>query len=114
MTADRDESGAASQAGPSLVPRPKLLTRAPAEAPQLVPARMINEVIYCERLMYLEWAQGEFADNFFTVDGRAVHRRADDPKGALPEPDGEYDPSQVRAPRRHRRSKTARSVTAAL
>ncbi len=48
-----------------------------AKQEQLVPARMVNEVLYCERLMYLEWVQGEFADNYFTVDGRAVHRRAD-------------------------------------
>ena len=54
------------------------------EAPNLVPARMINETLYCERLMYLEWAQGEFADNAFTVDGRAVHARADAAGGALP------------------------------
>jgi CRISPR-associated protein Cas1 len=47
---------------------------------------MINEVLYCERLMYLEWVQGEFTDNFFTVDGRAVHRRADRQGGALPPP----------------------------
>jgi CRISP-associated protein Cas1 len=52
--------------------------------PDLVPARMINEALYCERLLYLEWAQGEFADNYFTVDGRLVHRRADQPGGALP------------------------------
>ncbi|MBN1608405.1 MAG: CRISPR-associated endonuclease Cas1 [Polyangiaceae bacterium] len=51
----------------------------PVEAPDLVPARMLNELVYCERLMYLEWVQGEFADNVFTVDGRAVHRRADKP-----------------------------------
>jgi CRISPR-associated protein Cas1 len=38
---------------------------------------MINEVLYCERLMYLEWAQGEFDDNAFTVEGRAVHARVD-------------------------------------
>lgn len=50
-----------------------------------VPARMINEVLYCERLFFLEWCQGEFADNFFTVDGRLVHKRADDPQGRLPE-----------------------------
>lgn len=50
----------------------------------MVPARMINEALYCERLMYLEWAQGEFADNEFTVDGRAVHARADVPGGELP------------------------------
>lgn len=54
------------------------------DPPELVPARMINETLYCERLMYLEWAQGEFADNEFTVDGRAVHNRADKPGGALP------------------------------
>lgn len=53
--------------------------------PPLVPARMINETIYCERLLYLEWAQGEFADNVFTVDGRSVHERADQPGGSLPE-----------------------------
>lgn len=46
-------------------------------ASDLVPARMINEVLYCERLMYLEWVQGEWADNVFTVDGKAVHRRVD-------------------------------------
>lgn len=45
---------------------------------------MINEVLYCERLAYLEWAQGEFRDNAFTVEGRSVHRRADAPGGALP------------------------------
>src|SRR5690606_38155156 len=55
-----------------------------SEPPELVPARMINEVLYCERLLYLEWAQGEFADNAFTVEGRAVHRRTDDARGRLP------------------------------
>lgn len=54
------------------------------DPPALVPARMINESLYCERLMYLEWSQGEFADNAFTVDGRSVHRRADVPGGQLP------------------------------
>jgi CRISPR-associated protein Cas1 len=55
-----------------------------AEPPPNVPARMLNEVLYCERLMYLEWVQTEFADNYFTVDGRAVHDRADSPGGKLP------------------------------
>ena len=60
------------------------LRMAAGEAPPLVPARMINETVYCERLLYLEWAQGEFADNVFTVDGRSVHERADQPGGSLP------------------------------
>ncbi len=66
---------------PKHLPLPLLKTDSPA----LVPARMINELFYCERLMYLEWAQAEFADNAYTVDGRTVHRRADTSK-PLPEP----------------------------
>jgi CRISPR-associated protein Cas1 len=54
--------------------------------PDVVPARMINEALYCERLLYLEWAQGEFADNAFTVEGRVAHKRADQPGGKLPPP----------------------------
>ncbi|MCG8556867.1 MAG: CRISPR-associated endonuclease Cas1 [Proteobacteria bacterium] len=59
--------------------RAKTLPRVDAAAPELVPARMVNEVLYCPRLMYLEWSQGEFVDNAFTVEGRAVHARADRP-----------------------------------
>jgi CRISPR-associated protein Cas1 len=78
---------------PSLSPSPEarakpLPRRLPlvSSAPDLVPARMINEALYCERLLYLEWAQGEFADNAFTVEGRATHKRADQPGGTLPAP----------------------------
>ncbi len=50
-----------------------------------VPARMLNELVYCPRLFYFEWVQGEFADNHFTVEGQAVHRRVDRPDpGGLP------------------------------
>lgn len=45
---------------------------------ELIPARMLNEVVYCERLMYLEWVQGEWAENAFTADGHAVHRRVNE------------------------------------
>lgn len=63
--------------------RPKTLGKIalPAAPPDLVPARMINEVLYCERLMYLEWSQGEFQDNAFTFEGRTiVHARVDAPR----------------------------------
>lgn len=56
------------------------------ELPALVPARMVNEVLYCERLFYLEWVQREFEDNHFTVEGRAKHARTDQGGGALPPP----------------------------
>ncbi len=71
--------------------RAKTLKRSlPSEAPDVVPARMINEAIYCERLVYLEWAQSEFQDNVFTVDGRILHRRVDGGGGVVP--DAKQDP----------------------
>ena len=52
-------------------------------APELVPARMLNEFVYCPRLCYLEWVQGEFAHSADTLDGRFQHRRVDEPAGDL-------------------------------
>jgi len=54
-----------------------------AEMPPL-PARILNEYVYCPRLAYLEWVQGEFADNADTVEGRGKHKRVDAGGGALP------------------------------
>ncbi len=57
------------------------------DVPDLVPARMLNEFAYCPRLAYLEWVQGEFADNLETLEGRFGHRRVDQPdRQELPEP----------------------------
>jgi CRISP-associated protein Cas1 len=50
-----------------------------AAEPDLVPARMVNEFVYCPRLAFLEWVQGEWDDNLDTIQGRWVHRRADVP-----------------------------------
>jgi len=72
-----------------LVPPPTALEPAP---PALAPARMINEVLYCERLMYLEYVQGEWADNAFTADGHAVHRKVnEEAKPLRPAPDEESE-----------------------
>lgn len=46
----------------------------------LIPVRMLNEFTYCPRLMYIEWVQGEWRDNYETVDGRFTHRRVDTPQ----------------------------------
>lgn len=51
----------------------------------LMPVRMLNEFVYCPRLAYLEWVQGEWADSADTVDGKRVHKRVDKPGGKLPE-----------------------------
>ena len=71
------------------MPRPKtlpIISPEQADVPDAVPARMINEVLYCERLLYLEWVQGEFENNVFTADGTLVHRRVDAGKGKLQAP----------------------------
>jgi CRISPR-associated protein Cas1 len=57
-----------------------------AREPDLIPVRMLNEYVYCPRLAYLEWVQGEFEDNADTVEGRFRHRRVDAPSGKLPSP----------------------------
>lgn len=49
-----------------------------------LPARMVNEVVYCARLFYLEWVDREFDDNHFTVDGRFVHRAIDEGQATAP------------------------------
>ena len=62
----------------------------PLEAPPLpedapfLPARMVNEYVYCPRLAYLEWVQGEWAESADTVEGAHVHRRVDREDRPLP------------------------------
>ena len=50
----------------------------------LIPARMLNEFVYCPRLFHIEYVQGEFAPNADTVEGAIVHRRVEDEAGRLP------------------------------
>ncbi len=70
----------------------------PADLP-LLPARMINEYVYCPRLAYLEWVQGEWAESADTEEGRFRHRRIEKPAGELPSPDdlGEDDRIHARS-----------------
>lgn len=57
----------------------------------LIPARTLNEHVYCPRLAWLEWVQGEWAPSADTVEGSHVHRRVDKPGGALPANDKSID-----------------------
>ena len=61
------------------------------DVPELVPARMVNEFVYCPRLFYLEWVQARFEDNADTVHGRYVHRNVDKGGGRMGE-SSEDDP----------------------
>lgn len=53
----------------------------------LIPARIINEFVYCPRLAYLEWIQGEWEDSIDTIEGRFLHRRVDVAGPLLPDPE---------------------------
>lgn len=55
------------------------------QPPELLPARMINEYVYCPRLFWLEYVEREFEDSYDTVDGDRVHRRIDTARGTLPD-----------------------------
>jgi len=57
--------------------------------PPLVPARILNEHVYCPRLAYLEWVDQRFEDNADTAHGTFVHRRVHDEQGAPPEPESD-------------------------
>ncbi|HVX23553.1 MAG TPA: CRISPR-associated endonuclease Cas1 [Acidimicrobiales bacterium] len=52
--------------------------------PDLVPARMVNELSYCPRLFSLEWVESQFAHNDDVVDGQYRHRVVDVPAGSAP------------------------------
>ncbi len=72
-------------------PRPTQLTLdlpappATGDTP-LVPVRMVNEWVYCPRLAFLEWVDGEWADSGDTEEGRRAHVRVDAGGGKLPAP----------------------------
>jgi CRISP-associated protein Cas1 len=45
--------------------------------PDYLPARMLNEFVYCPRLFYYEWVEGVFAQNRETVEGSLRHAKLD-------------------------------------
>jgi len=60
--------------------------QAPSLVPDLVPARMLNEFVYCPRLFYLEWVEGLWEENPDTAAGGLAHRRSDRGAGRMPDP----------------------------
>ncbi len=54
--------------------------------PDYLPARMVNEFVYCPRLFFYEWVEGLFAESVDTVEGKNQHQRVDAKATELPEP----------------------------
>jgi CRISPR-associated protein Cas1 len=67
-----------------------------------LPARMVNEYVYCPRLFYLMHVEGQFADSYETVQGRIVHRRVDGGNGRLDAaeivPQADLEPAGIDTP----------------
>ncbi len=74
--------GTAPLAETSMLAEPEAPPTAPAVDP--LPARMLNEFVYCPRLFYYEYVEGVFVDNADTTRGAALHARVDKGSGALP------------------------------
>lgn len=72
-------------AAPGANPPPGPLEVRPREVePQQIPARMLNEFVYCQRLFYYEFVEGVFVESADTLRGAAIHQRVDSGSGALP------------------------------
>jgi CRISPR-associated protein Cas1 len=52
--------------------------------PDLLPARMLNEFVYCPRLFFYEWVEGVFESSADTLDGQAKHSRVDSGPDEMP------------------------------
>ena len=54
------------------------------DLPEYLPARMVNEFVYCPRLFFYEWVEGVFRESADTVEGSVQHKRVDKEGGELP------------------------------
>src|SRR5581483_5269900 len=67
----------------SAAPLPILNPRA-EPMPDYLPARMVNEYVYCPRLFFYEWVDGLFRESADTIEGAAQHKRVDSRETGLP------------------------------
>ena len=70
---------------PSPVPARARL-RKPVELPEYLPARMLNEFVYCPRLFFYEWVESVFAESGDTIEGSIRHETIGGRAGVLPAP----------------------------
>jgi CRISPR-associated protein Cas1 len=58
-----------------------------AALPDYLPARMINEFVYCPRLFFYEQVEGVFRESADTIEGLAQHKRVDREGKGMPSPE---------------------------
>ncbi len=76
---------------------PILPLSARRELPDYLPARMVNEFVYCPRLYFYEWVDGLFVESADTVEGKAQHRRVDKKATKLPQAGDLGDEDRIHA-----------------
>lgn len=69
----------------------KATLRRPISLPQYLPARMVNEYVYCPRLFFYEWVEGVFAHSGDTVEGALRHGTLGEKAEGLPPADAAGD-----------------------
>ena len=66
-------------------------SRAGRPLPDYLPARMINQYVYCPRLFYFEYVEGVFVHNEYTAEGETQHKRVDRKTQPAPPPDEAHE-----------------------
>ncbi len=61
--------------------------RVEVDLPDYLPARMLNEFVYCPRLFFYEWVEGVFAHSADTIEGELRHEKLESKSDPLPLPD---------------------------
>ena len=89
------------------IPIPILPSAPTRSLPDYLPARMVNEFVYCPRLYFYEWVEGLFRESADTLEGSAQHKRVDARPTELPEASGADD--GTKAEKIHARSVTLSS-----
>jgi CRISPR-associated protein Cas1 len=64
--------------------RASLTRRRDDAPPEYLPARMVNEFVYCPRLFYYEWVEGVFVHSVDTVEGAHRHQQLERREDELP------------------------------
>src|SRR5437899_9004124 len=83
---------------------PVLPTPDARRLPDYLPARMVNEFVYCPRLFFYEWVEGVFRESADTIEGSVQHKRVDREGSSLPAPREVEDSDRI-----HSRSVTLSS-----
>ena len=80
---------ALTDSGRSVTIGPEGRRQVQVDLPDYLPARMMNEFVYCPRLFFYEWVEGIFAHSADTVEGALRHEKLETKSDPMPAPEQE-------------------------